>query len=280
MFFYSALIAVIGSLLAQSTTSSSVAVPPIVTTAWLQDRLTDPGVRVMFTGDKAVYDRAHIPGSRYIGHDAVMMMSGNQGLPDAAVLAAALSQAGADDNAHIVIYGDNPVSTGWLFMAFSSIGHDAHVSMLEAGMDAWTAEGRPSSTAVPSPANGTLTVHAGNVVVDGSWVKARLESPTVRVLDVRTTGEWNAGHLPGATLILWQDLFTDLKTQKLKPVDDIRKLFADAGVQSGQEVVTYCAIGLRASLMYWAARAAGVPARVYVGSYTDWQRNSTNPIVK
>ena len=57
-------------------------------------------------------------------------------------------------------------------------------------------------------------------------------------------------------------------------------MFASAGVQSGQEVVTYCAIGMRASLMYWAARAAGVPARVYVGSFTDWQRNSTNPIVK
>jgi 3-mercaptopyruvate sulfurtransferase SseA len=32
--------------------------------------------------------------------------------------------------------------------------------------------------------------------------------------------------------------------------------------------------------MYWAARATGVPARVYVGSWQDWQRNSENPVVR
>jgi hypothetical protein len=37
---------------------------------------------------------------------------------------------------------------------------------------------------------------------------------------------------------------------------------------------------LRASLMYWAARAAGVQAREYVGSWQDWQRNSENPVVR
>jgi 3-mercaptopyruvate sulfurtransferase SseA len=37
---------------------------------------------------------------------------------------------------------------------------------------------------------------------------------------------------------------------------------------------------MRASLMYWAARSVGISARVYVGSFTDWQQNSTNPIVR
>ena len=195
------------------------------------------------------------------------------------MLASVLAQGGAADNTHIVIYGD--VTTGWLFMALASLGHAADVSMLEAGIDTWMAEGRTVSTTTPPPGNGTFTVRAGgDVVVDAPYVKARLESPAVRVLDVRTTGEWNAGHLPGATLVLWQDLFADLNTQKLKPIDEIKKVFATAGVTSGQEVVTYCAIGMRASMVYWAARAAGVPARVYVGSFTDWQRTATNPIVK
>ena len=96
---------------------------------------------------------------------------------------------------------------------------------------------------------------------------------------MRTTGEWNGGHLPGATLILWQDLFADLPTQRLKSIDQIRALFTRAGVQAGQQVVTYCALGIRASLMYWAAQVAGVPASVYVGSLQDWQRDSTNPVV-
>ena len=31
--------------------------------------------------------------------------------------------------------------------------------------------------------------------------------------------------------------------------------------------------------MYWAARSVGQPARL-VGSWQDWQRDSSNPIVK
>jgi len=85
--------------------------------------------------------------------------------------------------------------------------------------------------------------------------------------------------LPGATLVLWQDLFADQRTLKFKPLDEIRALFARAGVAKNQQVVTYCAVGMRASLMYFAARAAGVPARVYVGSYQDWRHDSSNPIV-
>ena len=250
MIFYPALLALIGSLVAQSTPARVTPVPAIVTTAWLQQHLNDADVRVMFSGNKAVYDRAHIPGARYIGHDEAMVMGANTGLPATATLVSALVRAGAADNAHIVIYGDN--TTGWLFMALASIGHAADVSMLEAGIDAWTAEGRPASTTAPAPGNGTLTLRsATDVIVDAPWVKARLESPAA-----------------------------DLNTQKLKPIDEIRKVFASAGVQSGQEVVTYCAVGMRASLMYWAARAAGVNARVYVGSFTDWQRTATNPIVK
>jgi 3-mercaptopyruvate sulfurtransferase SseA len=37
---------------------------------------------------------------------------------------------------------------------------------------------------------------------------------------------------------------------------------------------------MRASLMYWAARSVGIKARVYVGSWQDWSRDSSNPIVK
>ena len=78
----------------------------------------------------------------------------------------------------------------------------------------------------------------------------------------------------------WQDLLADQQTLKFKSIEEIRALFTRAGVAANQTVVTYCAIGMRASLMYWAARAAGVQARVYVGSYSDWQRDPGNPIVR
>ena len=67
---------------------------------------------------------------------------------------------------------------------------------------------------------------------------------------------------------------------KFKSPDEIRGVLVKAGVAPNQSVVTYCAVGLRASLMYFAARVAGVPARVCVGSWQDWRSDASNPIVK
>ena len=262
-------------------------VEPIVSTAWLQAHLTDPQVRIVYTGDRGIYDRGHIPGARFIDHmDTLgMQMTGAAmdhrmlPLPDLAKVLAA--KAGATDGAHIVLYGDSPMQTGWIYMTLAAVGHAADLSMLDGGTNLWRAEERAVSTEVPPPAAGTLTIRAApDVIVDAAYVKERLQSQAVKVLDVRTTMEWNNGHLPGATLILWQDLYADQRMLTFKSIDEIRALLTKAGVAPNQSVVTYCAVGMRASLMYWAARTAGINSRVYVGSWQDWQRDSGNPIVK
>ena len=95
--------------------------------------------------------------------------------------------------------------------------------MLDGSINLWRAEDRPVSTDAPPPANGTLTVRpAPDVIVDAGYVKERLQSPAVKILDVRTTMEFNNGHVPGATLILWQDLYADQRTQKFKSPEEIR----------------------------------------------------------
>ena len=262
---------------------AATTVEPIVSTAWLQAHLTDPQVRVVFTGDRGVYDRGHIPGARFVDHMDTVTMVGNQHrLMAPAELAKALAaKAGAADGTHIVLYGDSPMQTGWIYMTLAATGHADDVSMLDGGINLWRAEDRAVSTDAPPAAAGTYTVRAApDVVVDAAYVKERLQSPAVKVLDVRSQMEWNNGHLPGATLILWQDLYADQRMQKFKSIDEIRALIMKTDLTPNQSVVTYCAVGLRASLMYWAVRSAGIPARVYVGSWQDWQRDSGNPIVK
>jgi thiosulfate/3-mercaptopyruvate sulfurtransferase len=202
-------------------------------------------------------------------------------LPIPELARALAEQGGAADGTHIVLYGDQPMQIGWVFMTLAAVGHESDVSMLDGNLNLWRSENRPVSTDVPAPAVGALTPKpAPDVIVDSSYVKERLQSPAVKVLDVRTTMEWNNGHLPNATLVLWQDLYADQRMLKFKSVDEIRAVLTKAGVAPNQSVVTYCAVGMRASLMYWAARTAGVPARVYVGSWQDWQRDAGNPIVK
>jgi thiosulfate/3-mercaptopyruvate sulfurtransferase len=266
---------------------AATSVEPMVSTTWLQAHLADPQVRIIVTGDRGIYDRGHIPGARFIDHmDTVGMQTGAGGmehrmLPAAELAKVLAARAGAADGTHIVLYGDSPMQTGWIYMTLAATGHADDVSMLDGGINLWRAENRAVSTDAPPAATGTYTVRpAPDVVVDAAYVKERLQSPDIKVLDVRTTMEWSNGHLPGATLILWQDLYADQRMQKFKSIDEIRALIMKTGLTPNQSVVTYCAVGLRASLMYWAARASGIPARVYVGSWQDWQRDSSNPIAK
>jgi thiosulfate/3-mercaptopyruvate sulfurtransferase len=252
---------------------------PLVSTDWLAQHLDDPAVRVIATGDEGRYTRGHIPGARFLEHMDTLG-PGHHLLP-ADALATALTKAGAADGMRIVLYGDTPMITGWVFMALASVGHASAHSMLDGSKELRRSENRPVSTEKPAAATGRLTARAApDVAVDAKWVRSQLESPSVRLLDVRTTNEWNDGHLPGATLVLWPDLFADQRNLKFKSQDELRALFARAGVKPGQLVVTYCAVGMRASLMYWAALRAGLPARVYVGSWQDWSRDSTNPVVR
>lgn len=259
--------------------ASPPAAEPIVSTDWLQAHLNDPNVRIVDASNAGTFKSGHIPGAVSVDHMATI--GDGHKLLQADALAKIWANAGVSDDTRVVLYGDSPMTTGWMYMTLAAIGHGDQVSMLDGGLRVWESEKREVSKAAPTIAPGTLSVRpAPDVIVDADYVRARLESPNVKILDVRTNGEYASGHVPGATLILWQNLFVDSRSMKFKPRDEIRALLTAAGVKPGQEAITYCAVGMRASLMYFGARVVGVPAKVYVGSWQDWSRDSKNPIVR
>lgn len=264
--------------LAASVAASAAAAGPIVSADWLQAHLGDPKVRVICVDDDG-YARGHIPGARLISHMDTIV--GDHILLPPDRLGRVFAKAGVIDGARIVLYGD-PMSAGFIYGVLSRIGLADSVSWLDGGMTAWRAGRRPVETKTPAPGDGPLTVAtpAPDLIVDAAWVRAHLNSPTTKILDVRSTQEWQQGHLPGATLIVWQDLFVDAQHQMFKSPEQIRALLAKAGVAPAQEVVTYCAVGMRASLMAFAARAAGVTTHLYLGSWQDWSKDPSNPIVR
>jgi 3-mercaptopyruvate sulfurtransferase SseA len=52
----------------------------------------------------------------------------------------------------------------------------------------------------------------------------------------------------------------------------LRRVFNQAGVSKGDEIVAYCHIGQQATAVVFAARLLGYKARLYDGSYQDWTR--------
>jgi len=262
--------------------AAATSVDPIVSTAWLQAHLSDPTVRVVYVGALAEYKKAHIPGARVIDHmETVQMDGGGHRMASTDTLIRVFTKAGVANDTHVVLYGDSPMATGWVNSALAAIGRGDQVSWLDGGIALWQSEKRPIETATPVPGTGPLTLRpTPDLFVDAAWVRARLNSPSTRILDVRSDQEWNAGHLPNATFIRWQELFADGTAMTFKSREEIKALLARAGVGPGQEVVTYCAIGMRASLMAWAARSVGIPARIYLGSWQDWSSDPKNPVVK
>jgi thiosulfate/3-mercaptopyruvate sulfurtransferase len=105
--------------------------------------------------------------------------------------------------------------------------------------------------------------------------------PGVALIDTRTDGEYvgagerhgmpSEGHIAGAKQLQWEQLFADPASGRFLESAGLRQLYA-ARIKPGDTVVTYCFVGMRASVTYLAARAIGLVAKMYDGSYQDWSQ--------
>src|SRR5688572_21556061 len=241
--------------------------PLLVSTAWLADHLEDPNVVVLQTSQGAAA-RDQIPGARLVPHDSLMTMSANHDLASASELVAALEQAGVSNTSHVVIYGE-PLASGWLFFALDYLGH-GRMSMLDGGLDKWRTEGRPLRAVGPPPPRARFQAQLRPQVKASAEVVQNRTGSAVALVDARSEKEYGAGHIPGAQLLTWQNVYADAKLQIFKSPEEVAALFAAAGARAGKTAITYCQIGLRSSLLYFAARYAGLSASNYVGSWSEW----------
>ena len=256
--------AVLGALPAAAQTPADAAVPLLVPAGWLNDHLQDPKVVVLYT-DQGAHDEALIDGARKVPHESLMTMEGGHGLASTAALVEALRTAGVSNDSHVVVYVE-PLSAAWLFFTLEYLGHP-RVSMLDASIVKWRAENRPFARTPVVPPRGNFTPSPRpRLRATADDVQAR----TAVILDARSPREYEAGHIPGATLVPFQDVFVDPRQQVFKSREDLVAMFRGAGAAPGAAAITYCQIGMRSSVLYFAARLAGLDARHYIGSWSDW----------
>ena len=77
-----------------------------------------------------------------------------------------------------------------------------------------------------------------------------------------------AGHLPGAKQLVWTALVS--RSGQFISDTELRSKMTAAGARAGVPVVTYCMVGMRASVVYFVARHLGYDAKLYDGSIIDW----------
>jgi len=265
----------------------------IVSTEWLAQHLNDPMVVVLHVvHDTTDYGSGHIPGAREIQYAEFTAArdSNSTELPAPDDLKKVFERLGVSDESHVVIYtggaGMAPMASR-AFLTLDYLGLQ-NVSLLNGGLARWRAEGRPVSTERPRITPGRLSPKTKGVTVDANYVMQHAGSPGYAFIDTRTDPEYlgtgersglrSEGHVVGARQLEWQQLFADADSSLFLDRAAIAKLFTDRS-QPGDTVITYCLVGYRASMTYFGAKLAGLPVKLYDGSYQDWARRKL-PTVK
>ena len=268
----------------------------VVSTSWLAAHQADPDLVILHLAmDKAEYDRGHVPGARWANpHEFFLSVAPGVELPGAEQLDSALAALGISEQSRIVFYGDTWMSPR-VFLALDYLGLGDRAALLDGGLPAWRAEQRPISVEAPTWSRGRLTARAHpEILADAAWVRAQLGSSRLLLLDGRSPGEYagtdhseglpRSGHIPGGVNLPWEQTYTEGAAalqgtpSRLQPPDLLRRLLSSAGLSEGKDLVTYCTVGLRASHLYFIARALGLHPRIYDGSMSEWSRRSELPM--
>ena len=194
-----------------------------------------------------------------------------------------LREAGVRGEGHVVLYG-HPVYTARAFLTLEQMGHQ-RVSMLDGGLTAWQAAGGETATG-PSgdtPPGDFKPSPRTDILVGADWVNEVRAKGEFAVVDARPLNEYTGadggrggrfkiGHIPGATNLYWEEL---VQTEgpgagRFLEESELRARLGKAGLDEGDTMVSYCFIGMRASVNYFLARLLGHEAKFYDGSWNDW----------
>lgn len=237
---------------------------------------------------RPVYAEGHVPGARYVDLDTELAgppgAGGRHPLPGPDVFAAAMRRAGVDAGRDVVVYDDWQgwgAARAWWLLRWA--GHD-RVRVLDGGLAAWRSAGHPLETGTPSAAQGTFTPDPGRMPVLTAGQAAALARSGL-LLDARAAERYRGevepvdrvgGHIPGAVSAPTTENLTG--TGGFLPPAALRDRFTALGAGPGGEVGVYCGSGVSAAHEVLALAIAGIPAALYVGSWSEWSSDETRPV--
>ena len=256
----------------------------LISGEWLSAHLRDDSLVVLHVGTQRDYDAGHIPGSRLVTLNDISITDASGlrlELPGTDKLEEAFAKLGVTDSSRVIVYAGTPsvqsATRVWFTLDYLGAGNRA--ALLDGGLAAWKAAGRPVATDTPPPARaGKFTAHPRpELVVNADWVREHLADKNVQLVDARDPQFYSGadagsmprgGHIPGARNVPYSSLLGENGA-----IHGSETLHSPAAL-----TVSYCHIGQQATVIYFAARYQGLEARLYDGSFQDWSRRAELPV--
>ncbi|WP_445519332.1 sulfurtransferase [Streptomyces sp. NEAU-174] len=237
---------------------------------------------------RPAYEAGHLPGAVYVDLDTELAgppgKSGRHPLPDLSAFAAAMRRAGVSQDRRVVAYDGGQgwaAARAWWLLRWA--GHPS-VRVLDGGLPAWTAVGGSLTTEVPDAPEGDFVPRPGALPLLEADDAAALARRGV-LLDARAAERYRGevepidpvgGHIPGAVSAPTAENVTD--DGHFLPAERLAERFAALGATGDAEVGVYCGSGVSAAHQVLALAVAGVPAALYVGSWSEWSSDSARPV--
>lgn len=273
----------------------------LVTAEWLNEHLYDPDLVVLdcsvviqmseqgvfsIMSGRAKYDEGHIPTAAFA--DLMGDLSDSQSpfqfaVPTPEQFANAMSALGVSDDSRVVLYDNS--NSAWaarVWWMLRWIGFD-RAALLDGGLAAWTAGGRPLSTEPASRTAGQLTISLRpELIVDKDEVLAAIGDGNVNIIDALTEAQYRGeismyarpGHIAGASNVPMTSLMDE--TGHYRPQSELDTLFAG---NRDTRSINYCGGGIAASVNAFVMTRLGYKdVAVYTASLQEWATDPSLPM--
>lgn len=269
----------------------------LVSTEWVAQHLDDDSIRIVEVDENPdLYREAHIPGA--IGFDWKKDLQDpvRRDFLGPREFGELMGSRGISNDHTVVLYGDrNNWFAAYTYWYFRYYGHDK-VKLINGPREKWIAEGRPTTTEVPSypPQRFETRGPDESIRARRDEVLAALDRD-VKLVDVRSPAEFageiispagyeqegaqRAGHIPGAINVPWAQAVNEDGTFKSR--EELERLYREKGVlEDGKPVIAYCRIGERSAHTWFVLHELLGYDQVenYDGSWTEWGNLVAVPI--
>ncbi|RJQ77525.1 sulfurtransferase [Amycolatopsis panacis] len=259
----------------------------LVTTQWAEENLDTPGVVFAEVDeDTTAYDAGHIRGAVKLDWRTDLQDKVRRDFVGKEDFEKLLSEKGISSEDRVILYGgNNNWFAAYAYWYFKLYGHEK-VQLLDGGRKKWELDGRELNSDEVKREPATYRAKDQDASLRAFRDEVVQSIGAKNFIDVRSPDEFSGkllapahlpqeqsqvpGHIPGALNVPWAKVANEDGT--FKSEDEIKELYADAGIDESKATIAYCRIGERSSIAWFALHELLGYADVknYDGSWTEY----------